>query len=106
MGEMERSLGQVCVKEGDSKSAISQLQLMTGHKVVSKPVTEGVSVIDSDHGNLHRRDLHDLPLPLLKDENTRGSRRDRQATHLLLTPLAIWLYSLRKPSWELVKYRR
>ena len=43
------------VKEGDSKSSLSQHQLMTGHKVLNKPMIEGVRVIDSDTSNLHRK---------------------------------------------------
>ena len=42
MGEMERSLGERAqehdksVKQGDSKSALGQHQVKTGHKVLSK----------------------------------------------------------------------
>ena len=43
------------VKKDDSKSALSQDQVMAGHKVLSKPVIEGVSVIDSEPRNLHRK---------------------------------------------------
>ena len=52
MGKRERSLGHKnisSVKEGDSKSALSQHQVMTGHKVL---VIEGVNVIDR---NMHRK---------------------------------------------------
>ena len=35
------------VKEGDSESAHSQHQVMTGRKVLSKPIIEGVRVIVS-----------------------------------------------------------
>ena len=68
---------------------------MTGHKVLSKPVIEGVSVKDSEPRNLHKKvkdaihfklrgatlnrpvgyDLPDLYLPLLKEE-TRGAGGD------------------------------
>ena len=60
MGEMERSLGEgtqehdMSVKEGDSKSALSPQQ-MTGHTVLRKPMMEGVSLIDSEPRNLHRK---------------------------------------------------
>ena len=84
------------MKEGDSKSALSQHQVMTGHKVMNKPMIEGVRVIDSDTRNLHRKvkeaihiklrgstlnrmggyDLPDLYLPLLREEETRGSGRE------------------------------
>ena len=98
MGEMERSLGErtqehdKSMKECDSKSAPSQHEVMTGHKV---PMIEGVSVIDSEYRNLHRKvkdaihtklrgatlnrtggyDLPDPYLPLLRKEETRGSVR-------------------------------
>ena len=60
MGEMERSLGEQAqehksVKEGNSKSALSQHQVMTGHKVLSKPVIEGVSVIYTEPRNMYRK---------------------------------------------------
>ena len=61
MGEMERSLVERAqkddksVKEGDSKSALSQHQVTTGQKVLSKPVTEGVNVIDSEPRNMPRK---------------------------------------------------
>ena len=57
----ERSLGERAqehdksVKEGESKSALSQHQVMTGHIVLSKPVIEGVSVVDSEPRNVHRK---------------------------------------------------
>ena len=68
-GKMERSLRErererdreraqeydKSVREGDSKSALSQHQVMTGHKVLSKLVIERVSVIDSEPRNLHRK---------------------------------------------------
>ena len=83
------------LNDGDSKSALSQHQVMTGHKVLSKPVIEGVKVIDSEPRNMHgkvkeaihiklrgatlnrtgRYDLPDLYLPLLREEGTRGVRR-------------------------------
>ena len=44
------------VKESDSKSAFSKHQVMTGHKVLSKPVIEGVGVIDSEPRNMHRKE--------------------------------------------------
>ena len=50
MGEMERSLGQrtqehdKSVKEGDSNSALSQCHVMTGHKLLNKPIIEGIRV--------------------------------------------------------------
>ena len=101
MGETERSLGKRAqehdksVKEGDSKSALSQHQAKTGHKVLSKPVMEGVRVIDNESRNIYRSvkaaihlklrgttlnrtggyDLPDLYLPLLREE-TRMSGRD------------------------------
>ena len=43
------------MKEGDSKSAISQHQVKTGHKVLSKPVIEGIRVIDNGPKNTHRK---------------------------------------------------
>ena len=102
VGETERSLGErtqehdKSVKEGDSKSALSQHQVMTGHQVLKKPMIEGVWVIDSDTRNLHRKvkgaihnklrgathnrtggyDLPDLYLPLLRKEETRGAGRE------------------------------
>ena len=95
-GERERSIGErmqehdKSVKEGESKLALSQYQVMTGHKVLSKPIIEGVSLIDSEPRNIHRkakeanhiklrgailnrtgeRELPDLYLPL------RGAGRD------------------------------
>ena len=61
VGEMERFLGESqraqehdkSVKEGVSKSALSQHEVTTGHQVLSKPVIEGVSVIDSKPRNMH-----------------------------------------------------
>ena len=53
VGEMERSLGErtqehdKSVKEGDSKSPLSQHQETIRHTVLSKLIIEGVSVIDS-----------------------------------------------------------
>ena len=35
-------------------SRLSQHQVMTGHKVLNKPVIEGVNVIDSEPRNMHR----------------------------------------------------
>ena len=61
VGATEGSLGKRAqkhdksVKEGYSKSALSQHQVMTGHKVLSKPVIEGVSVIDIEPRNMHRK---------------------------------------------------
>ena len=43
------------VKEGYSKLALSQHQVMTGHKVLNKPMIEGIRVIDSENRNLHRK---------------------------------------------------
>ena len=82
--------------QGDSKSALSQNQVRTGHKVIRKPVIEGVSVIDSEPRNLHKKvkeaihitlrgatlnrtvryDLSDLDLPLLREEKSRGAWRE------------------------------
>ena len=99
---MERSLGErvqehdKSVKEGDSKSGLCQHQRMTGHKVLSKLVIEGVSLIDSEPRNMNRKvkevihiklrgatlnrtdgyDLLDFYLPLLMEEGTWGARRD------------------------------
>ena len=59
MGEMVRSLGErsqehyKSVKEGDLKSALSQHQVKTGYVVISKPVIEGLRVIDSEPRNPH-----------------------------------------------------
>ena len=98
VGEIERSLGErtqehdKSVKMGESKSAISQHQVPTGHTVLNKPMMEGVRVIDSDTMNLHRKvkktihiklcgailnrmgryDLPDLYLPRPREEETRG----------------------------------
>ena len=106
VGETERSLGESVqkhdksVKEGDLKSALSQHQVMTGHKVISKSVTEGVSVIDSEARNLHRKvkeaihitlraatlnrtggyDLDNLYLPLLRERRPGG--RERMTVHV------------------------
>ena len=69
------------------KSTFSQHQVTTGHKVLCKPVFEGVSVIDSEPRNMHRNikeaihiklgggtlnrtggyNLPDLYLPLLRE---------------------------------------
>ena len=77
------------------KSALSQHQVMTGHKVLNKPMIEGIRVIDSENRNLHRKvkeaihiklrgatlnrtggyDLPDLYLPLLREE-TMGAGRE------------------------------
>ena len=99
VGETERSLRERAqehnksVKEGDSKSGHSQHQVMTGHKVLSKPVIEGVSVIDREPRNMHRKvkeaihiklqgatggyDLPDLYLPLLREETGGPGETDR-----------------------------
>ena len=42
-------------KEGDFKSGLSQHKVMTGHKVLTKPMPEGVSVIDSEPSYIHRK---------------------------------------------------
>ena len=42
------------MKEGDSKSALSQHQVKTGHVVISKPVIEGERVIDNEPRHMHR----------------------------------------------------
>ena len=61
VGEMERFLGKrtqehdKSVKEDDLKSALSQHQVMTGHKVLNKSMIEGVRTIDSDTRNLHTK---------------------------------------------------
>ena len=61
VGEMERSLGERAqerdksIKEGDSESALSEHQVITGHKIFSKLVIEGVNVIDSEPRNMHRK---------------------------------------------------
>ena len=61
VGKMERSLVERAqehdksVKEGDSQSALSQHQVTTGHKALSKPMIEGISMIDSEPRNLHRK---------------------------------------------------
>ena len=61
MGDTDRSLGErtqehdKSMKEGDSKSALSQHQVMTGYKVLNTPMIEGVRVIDCDTRNLHRK---------------------------------------------------
>ena len=96
--ETERSLGErtqehdKSVNEGDSKSALSQYQMMIGHNGLSTRMLEGVSVIDSEPRNLHRKfkeaihiklrgatlhrtggyDLPDHYLPLLREEETGG----------------------------------
>ena len=79
------------MKEGDSKSALSQHQDV----VISKPVTERVRVIDNESRNMHRKvkeaihiklqvatlnrtggyDLPDLYQPQLREE-TRVAGRD------------------------------
>ena len=95
---MERSLGESAqehnksVKEGNSKSALSQHQVKTGQVVISKPVIEGIRVTDNEPRNTHRKvkedihiklrgatlnrtggyDLPDLYLLLLREEETRG----------------------------------
>ena len=59
VGETERSLGERAqehdklVKEGDSKSALIQHHAQTGHKVLNKPVIEGVGVIDTEPMGIH-----------------------------------------------------
>ena len=61
VGETVRSLGERTqehnkfVKKGDSKSALSQHQVMTGHKVLKKAMIEGIRVIDSNTRNLYRQ---------------------------------------------------
>ena len=42
-------------KEGDSKSALSQHQVKTRHKVLSKLVIEGLKAIDNEPRNTHRK---------------------------------------------------
>ena len=65
---MERSLGKTAhehdksVKEGDSKLALSQHQVMTGHLI------EGVNVIDSEPRNMHRKVKESIHIKL----NTTG----------------------------------
>ena len=60
-GETERSLGQQArehdksLKEGGSKSSLSQHQVKTGHVVISKPVIEGIGVIVNEPRNTHRK---------------------------------------------------
>ena len=69
---------------------------MAGHKVLNKPMIEGVSVTDSDNRNLHRKvkeaihiklrgatlnrtgwyDLPDLYLPFLREEVDQGAGRN------------------------------
>ena len=69
-------------------------QVMTGHKVLRKPVIEGMSVIDSGPRKMHRKvketihiklrgatlnntggyDLPDLNLPLPREETRRAGR--------------------------------
>ena len=61
MWEMEISLGErtqeynTSVKEGDSKSAQSQHQVMTSRTVLNKPMIERIRGIDSENRNLHRK---------------------------------------------------
>ena len=104
MGERERSLVEniqehdKSVKEGDSKLDLSQYQVMTGYRVLNKPMIEGVKVIDGDPRNLYRKvkeaidiklrgatlnrtggyDLPDLDLPLLREEETNGTGMEYQ----------------------------
>ena len=59
------------MEEGDSKSALSQNQVMTGHKVLSTPIGEGVSVIDSEPRNMHRKVKKAIHIKL--DETTLNS---------------------------------
>ena len=81
VGEMERSLGKRAqehdksVKEGDSKSALSQHKVMTGHKVLSKPVIEGVSVIDGERRNMHRKVLEAIHTKFEEPPSTEQDRR-------------------------------
>ena len=82
VGEMERSLGEKAVehdnsvKEGDSNLALIQHQVMTGHKVLSKPVIEGVAVIDSEPRNIHRKVKEAIHIKL------RGSTNNRPTSHI------------------------
>ena len=68
--ETERCLGEKAqehdrsVKEGDLKTALSQHQVMTGHKVLSKPVIEGFQVIDQEPRNLHRKGKETIHIKL------------------------------------------
>ena len=60
VGEIERSLRERAqehdksVKAGDSKSAVGQHQMKTGHVIISIPAIEGVRVTDNEPRNTHR----------------------------------------------------
>ena len=48
---------------------------MTGHKVLSKPVIEGVSVIDGERRNMHRKVLEAIHTKFEEPPSTEQDRR-------------------------------
>ncbi|KAI8519343.1 RNA-binding motif protein, X-linked 2 [Branchiostoma belcheri] len=105
VGETERSLGersgehQKSIDRKDYKSALSQHQLQTGHRVTTQPILDTIEIIDQEARNAHRKikeAIHiqlvgaklnrnegwELPkpyLPLLRKE-AEGGRRSTQVS--------------------------
>ncbi|XP_078698375.1 uncharacterized protein LOC144925943 [Branchiostoma floridae x Branchiostoma belcheri] len=61
VGETERSLGersgehQKSIDRKDYKSALSQHQLQTGHRVTTQPILDTIEIIDQEARNAHRK---------------------------------------------------
>ena len=59
VGETERSLGertvehQKSIDRQDYKSALSQAELKTGHRVTTKPILDTIEIIDQESRNAH-----------------------------------------------------
>ena len=106
--EKERYLGErtqehdKSVNEGDSKWALSQHQVMTGHKVLSKPMMEGVGVIDCEPRNLHRKVKEAIHIKLQGATLNRTAGYDLSDLYLLLLSHNHFWYGC---THQLVKYR-
>ena len=72
------------MKEGDSKLALSQHQVMIGHKFLGQPMMNGVRVIDSDPRNLHRKVKEGIYIKLRGATVNRTGRYDEPDPHLPL----------------------
>ena len=72
------------VKRGDSKSTLSQHLVTTGQKVLSKLVIEGVSVIDSEPRNMHRKTMEAIQIKLRGATLNRTGGYDLPDLYLLL----------------------
>ena len=94
VGETERSLGertlehQKSLDRGDCKSALSQIQMQTGHAVTKRPIMDNMQILNQEPMNMQRKikeaihiklnqaglncnegwDIPDVYLPLLRRE--------------------------------------